>query len=442
MSSSINIIPTKLGQNIYAQGPSPQALSLTNRLLQENHDTLHIFFRDLNGHNHLAHNLLTRLVLGATPEQLQAAYDDDLPTQRAMPPLDPVIVDKLSDKSYFESQITKTSQYTNFLRFFEKEIFRQGSWKDAVNEYVFSRSPIAKKILPLMYDGAYHPIIHLGLGVEFEQPGVIAEALAQAAAHDSFGTDYFFLEVEKRAAEQNGEGESLVNLLQRIRHTPKLVEAGRVQGLIGTMKMKSSILINVADEIIDITSRFKVTKKNLEEKTAEMLNLCAYMAGAAQRIKDSCQPKIDFFFMHCVTSSLFFSVLIRQDWIAMQDKVRLVEWKGRLDLMWYAVCGAPDLDIEFVRGYKGEKTGDMSWEELFRVVNQQHDDGHVAKVVRALKNGEEICGRFENQDEFLVKGDMWLKIAKMAYETTIETSMQNRWVLMAGLEGAWKEFEV
>ncbi|KAL5002077.1 hypothetical protein BDV10DRAFT_130180 [Aspergillus recurvatus] len=441
MSSSINIVSTKLGQNIYAQTPPPQALSLTNRLLQQNHDTLHIFFRNLNGHNHLVHNLLTRLVLGATPEQLQTAYDDDLPTQRAMPPLDPSIVEKLSDKTHFESQITKIDQYTNFLRFFEGEIDRRGSWKDVVNEYVFSRSPIAEKILPLMYDGAYHSIIHLGLGAEFEQPGVIAEALAQAAAHDSFGTDYFFHTAEGRAIERNGEGESLVNLLQRIRETPKLVEAGRVQGLIGTMKMKKSILVNAANEILDIASRFKVTEETLARKTAEMLNLCAYMAGAAQRKRDGYKPKIDFFFMHCVTSSIFFSVLGRQDWIPVRDKVRLVEWKGRLDLMWYAVCGVPELDIEFVRSYKGERTGDMSWEELFAVVNEQHDDGHVAKFVRALKNGEEVCAQFEDGEEFMVKRGMWLRIARMAYETTIETNMQNRWVVMAGMDGAWKDFK-
>ncbi|KAL4904927.1 hypothetical protein BDW74DRAFT_168101 [Aspergillus multicolor] len=417
MSSSINIISTKLSQNIYAQTPSPQAFSLTNSLLQENHDTLHIFFRDLNGHSHLVHNLLIRL----------AAYDDDLPTQRAMPPFDPAIVDKLSDKGFFESQITKIDQYTSFLRFFEKEIVRRGSWKDAVNEYVFSRSAIAEKMLSLMFDGAYHPIIHLGLGVEFEQPGIIAEALAQAAAHASFGTDYFFFEAEEQATEQKGLSQSLVNLLQRTRDTPKLVQAGRAQGLIGTMKMNNSILVDAAEEILDIVSLFKVTEENLERKTAEMLNLCAYTAGAAQRAKDSYQPKIDFFFMHCVTSSIFFSVLIRQGWIAGRDK--------------YAVCGVPKLDVELVKGYKGEKTGNMSWEELFKAVSEQHDDGHVAKFVRALKNGEKACRRFEYGGDFMVKGDMWLPIARMAYETTIETSMQNRWVLMAGMDGAWKEFK-
>lgn len=387
------------------------------------------------------HNLLSRLVLGATPTQLQTAYDDDFPTQRAMPPLDENTVSLLADKTYFKSQITNIDQYTNLLRFFEKEIDSRG-WKDVVNEYVFSRDEVAETLLPLMYDGAYHSIIHLGLGVEFEQPGVIAEALAQAAAHDSFDTDYFFHTAEQKAAaaaEKGGKGsygESLVNLLTEIRSTPNLVEAGRVQGLIGTMKMKKAVLVRAGDQIIDIASRFRVSEEDLERKTAEVLNLCAYMAGAAAK-RDGFVEKIDFFFMHCVTSSIFFSVLARQDWISVRDRVRLVEWKGRLDLMWYAVCGVPELDVDSVKEYRGEKTGDIGWEQLFQLVNGQHDDGHVAKFVRAVKNGEEACRKFEDEEDFMVKGDMWLRIARMAYETTIETTMQTRWVVMAGMDTAW-----
>ncbi|KAL4968750.1 uncharacterized protein BDV14DRAFT_211329 [Aspergillus stella-maris] len=363
----------------------------------------------------------------ASPAQLQTAYDDDLPTQRAMPPFDMGIVKCMADKDYFEAQIGKIDQYSD-------------GWKTIVNEYVFSRSAIAEKILPLMYDGAYHSIIHLGLGAEFNQPGFIAEALAQAAAHDSFGTDTFFLSSESKASEDiaaggSKEGKTLVSLLDDIRNTPALIEAGRVPGLIGTMKMKKSVLVKAGEEIISIASKFRVTPETLERKTAEVLNLCAYLAGAAQR--DGYARKIDFFFMHCVTSSIFFSVLIRQDWISLGDKVRLVEWKGRLDLMWFVVCGVPDLDIGAVSGYIGEKTGDMSWEELFIAVNEQHDDGHVAKFVRALKNGEEVCREFEGHDDFMVKGDMWLKIARMSYDTTIDTTMQTRWVVMAGMESAW-----
>jgi hypothetical protein len=35
------------------------------------------------------------------------------------------------------------------------------SWKETVNKYVFSRSKVAEKMLARLYEGAYHPIIHL-----------------------------------------------------------------------------------------------------------------------------------------------------------------------------------------------------------------------------------------------------------------------------------------
>jgi hypothetical protein len=32
-------------------------------------------------------------------------------------------------------------------------------------------------------------------------------------------------------------------------------------------------------------------------------------------------------------------------------------------------------------------SADMGWKELYAAVNKEHDDGHVAKMIRALKNG-------------------------------------------------------
>ncbi|KAL5356057.1 hypothetical protein BJX96DRAFT_185540 [Aspergillus floccosus] len=428
------------GKAKFPRGTPLSALTLTNQLLQQNHNELHIFFRDMNGHNHLVHNLLTRLALGASPAQLQTAYDDDLPTQRAIPPHHDEVIKNMSDATYLEDKITQINHYPNFLRFFEQQIDAKG-WQAVVQEYVFSRSSVAEKILPLMYDGAYHSIIHLGLGVEFNQPSIIAEALAQAAAHDSFETDWFFHTVEKKAeAVPPNESGLLVDLLQEIAGNEALVNAAKTEGFIGTMKMKRCVFATPAgEEMTSIASRFRVTEETLEQRTAEMISFCAYMAGAAQRAGKA--RKVDFFFMHCVTSSILVSVLARQPWIAVADRVRLVEWKGRLDLAWYAVCGVPALDLVDVENYAGSPSGEMGWTELFRVVNEQHDDGHVAKFVRALKHGEEVSAPYVADETisrgFPVQGDLWLKIARMAYDTTLGLPPMAKWVVMTGMNKAW-----
>lgn len=435
-SSQIHLSKDHLG--ICRAGDSTaECLELTNRLLQKNHDELHIFFRDMNGHNHLVHNLLTRLALGASPAQLQAAFDDDLPTQRPMPPLGPGVVRQMADENYFYERIGKIDHYANFLSFFEQQIEKR-SWRDVVNEYVFSRSRIADALLPLMYDGAYHSIIHLGLGVEFEQPSIIAEALAQAASHASFDTDAFFLDTEQQALKSPDPDKPLFDLLHDVASNKDLRNAARTEGFIGTMKMKRCIFPGASgDALREIAARFRVRPDNLEHRTAEMMNICAYLAGATQRAGHA--RKIDFFFMHCVTSSIFLTVLARQSWISVENRARMVEWKGRLDLAWYVTCGMPALDISDVVEYRGQPSGNMDWNELFKAVNEQHDDGHVAKFVRALKNGSDMGKPFERQAGFPVKGDMWLKVARMAYDTTLDLPGPAMWVMMTGMDQAWAQ---
>lgn len=73
--SKVQLSPEHLGvyrvPNISAGSPEE-----ANRLLQKNHDEIHMFWRDANGHNHTVHNILTSLALGATPTELQQAFDD------------------------------------------------------------------------------------------------------------------------------------------------------------------------------------------------------------------------------------------------------------------------------------------------------------------------------------------------------------------------------
>jgi hypothetical protein len=434
-SSQILLSANHLG--IIRGDDSPtESLELANRLLQRNHDELHIFFRDMNGHNHLVHNLLTRLALGASPAQIQTAFDDDLPTQRPMPPLDLDVVEQLADEAYFYERIGQITHYTNFLVFFEQQIEKR-PWPDVVNEYVFNRGRIAEALLPLMYDGAYHSLIHLGLGAEFEQPSIIAEALAQAAAHASFDTDAFFLGAEKQALQSPADpNKPLIELLHDIAANDDILSAARTEGFIGTMKQKRCIFPGASGEALRaVVAQFRVTPDNISRRLAEMTNICAYLAGATQRAGHV--RKVDFFFMHCVTSSIFLTVLARQPWLSAENKVRLVEWKGRLDLAWYASCGVPDIDLTDVVEYRGQPSGDMDWSALFAAVNDQHDDGHVAKFVRALKNGADISRPFEEDESFPVQGDMWLKIARMAYDTTLDLPGPAKWVVMAGMDQAW-----
>ena len=89
--------------------------------------------------------------------------------------------------------------------------------------------------------------------------------------------------------------------------------------------------------------------------------------------------------MHNVTSSIFLTILIQQFWISTANKARPVEWKCRLDLVWYVSCGRPELDGSDISEYEGGPADGMVQDKLYKTINAMHDDGHVAKFVRALK---------------------------------------------------------
>jgi hypothetical protein len=176
----------------------------------------------------------------------------------------------------------------------------------------------------------------------------------------------------------------------------------------------------------------------LQRRTAEMISTCAFFAGAAQR--EGRKRKIDFFYMHTVTSSIFFTVLIHQEWIKLEDRVRLVEWKARLDLAWYAVSGSAPLDANAISGYTNKESDNMGWTDLFSAVNKEHDDGHAAKFIRALKNGEQVSKEFEEGEweaYFPMKGDMWLKLARMCQDTTKGLPTDLKWVPFTGFDQPW-----
>ena len=413
------------------------SIQKANRLLQKNHEEWHMFFRDRAGHNHIAHSILTCLALGGAPEDIQRAYDDGVGIQRPIPEVDAVTVDKLADEEFFYQTLGTITQYTSFLVFFQHQMEEHG-WKETVNKYVFSRSKVAEKMLARLYEGAYHPIIHLGLGIEFQQPGIIAEALAQAAAHDDSHISTLFEACEAQAgiAYPPANPKSLIQLLNETRANETIRTAPRWEDF--GNKMRDGVVGRANLEMAYIASQFIVKPEDLERRTAEMISVCAYMAGASQR--PARKRKIDFFYMHTLTSSIFFSVLIKQDWIKIEDRVRLVEWKGRLDLAWYVVSGSAELYEDAVTGYHNDFSAEMGWKELYAAVNKEHDDGHVAKMIRALKNGQEASRPFEEKhpDVFVVKGDMWLKIARMALDTTKDCQTDQKFVNFTGFDMGWK----
>lgn len=417
------------------------ALEKANELLQRNHDDHHIFWRDVGGHNHIPHSVLSVLALGGGPSEIQRAFDDGVTIQRPIPPLDKAAVQALHNPDTFREHIGDLSHYTNYLVFFKEEIAVKG-WPAVLQEHVFSKTANAETIFAQLYEGAFHPIIHLGFGVEFELPAIIAEGLAQAAVHDSANIEGFFKlseELAAAAATQSVPSKTLLALYDEVRATDKIRTAAKVQE--GPVRVREGVIGRAGAEIAALAAQWRVaahTEAALARATAEAINLAAYSAGAAHRAGKT--RRVDFFHMHNVNASIFLSVFNRLPWLSLEDKIRFVERKARLDLVWYAAGSAPELKLEWVDGYQATHTKGLDWEGLYRVVNAAHDDGHVAKFVRAIKHGEQASKEYESgegSEDFPVKGEAWFKLAQLAYDSTLGLGPDDKWIWGAGFDPLW-----
>ena len=151
--------------------------------------------------------------------------------------------------------------------------------------------------------------------------------------------------------------------------------------------------------------------ENASEENMLIMILLVYYTSAAQR--PSKVVKFDFFLIHTVNSSIFFSKILALPFLTTRAKLRLLEMKGRMDLLMYISRNTPELYVDEITRYPVKN----DWDTIISHGNTHpHDDGHLSKLVRALKNGESVCRPFEGQAKergLKITGDMWLKIGNM-----------------------------
>ena len=416
----------------HTPGITAEAAKVGSELLQKNHDNNHIFFNRSGFHNHIAHHLLTTFALGATPQQLQHAFDNNIGYQRPQYPVDTRNVQIMTDRSKFKEFLGKEQYFHDYEIFFRKEIEAKG-WQAVLNEHLFAGDEHAESLLTRMYAGFYHPIIHLGFGVEFEQPAIIVEALAQAAIHDNW-TAKFLYDAENKAKEGKTPSKSMVQLLKDCRANQKIKNSPHFDD---PNKVRDGVLVRAPNEMIELCSQWRVSPDEIEKKTAEMINGNAWFAGAAQMPPK--QVKFDFFYIHCLNCSIFFDSFLKQKWLSDENKCRLLEWKGRFDLALYVSRGSPELRQDEITQYE-PKHKDDGWHEIIKRIDAVEDDGHASKLVRALAHGEVFCKNFESQykEEFPVQGDMWLKLGHMAIDSVEGEHPEGRWVRNCGFSESWE----
>ncbi|GIJ88145.1 hypothetical protein Asppvi_007062 [Aspergillus pseudoviridinutans] len=440
MATPSVIALTSADTGMYDIGVNGDSLATVNQFLQENHDRYHPFFNDKGFHNHITHYMLAALALGATPWQLTRAFEQEKAIQRAQLPPNASNVAQLSDEIFFRNSLGQEVFYTDFLVFFQNQIAAKGV-ASVLNEHLFSRTKKAELLFTRLFASFLHPLIHLGYGVEFNQPAIVAEALAQTAVHKNevavvmLGTEAAAPATAGQTETKKQDAPSLLDLLSEVQSK----EGVRDASCWGDGSWIEDIpLTKAPEELWNIAAKWRVTADELEARTAEMINVNAYFCGAAQMPPKEC--KLDFFLIHNLNCSIFFAAFLKQDWLAVQDKIRLLEWKGRFDVISYAARGSPKLDLQEIRNYKPRRPG-TGWKDLFRRVNDFDDDSHVTKFLRGLAHGQRFCLPYQGNVCFPLPDELWLQIGHMAMDSTEkEPVARNRWVRGAGFPSQWDHF--
>lgn len=134
------------------------AATKAETLLKANHDKFHVFWNLKGYHNHQVHYLLTAYALGASPEQLQSAFDTNLNYQRPRQPIDETLVKKFNDERYFKSLMGNDAYFNDYTAFFQRKFEEEGGYPSVVNKYLFSRAELADDLLVGLHAGENHSL--------------------------------------------------------------------------------------------------------------------------------------------------------------------------------------------------------------------------------------------------------------------------------------------
>ena len=406
--------------------------------------------------------ILSLWALGASPEQINKHAERNMKCALPPPkPADEATVAGLSDMKNLEKTIGQEECYQDLIVFFEREIERLGV-EPTLQRYLLGDGEFARSIYPRLYHGYVHSIMHVGLGLEFDQPSILAEGLAEAVVHDEpWYTEYFDL----CRSVANSTSESRITLLeayQACTQDPVITKAmdwtlaaqfkppedgwDSVMGFTPPTEepWRDRAWGRAGKNLAAITGRWSVRPdEDLERAAAEVINTSIYVTCSAMRPPH--EFRVDFFIMHVVNATYWLQSYMQLPSVSREVKAKLIEDSGRLLTFMSAGVAMPALHPEVLEQHV-MKTNDgkgTDWEGLFAKACNHSDDGHMIKFIRALANGEKKSQPYAGQPGFPMRQDMFLKAANAVLDNTSDTPMlflrHFDLIRGVGLKEAWDE---
>jgi len=362
-------------------GITPETQRTTQQLLDTNHEKYHIFFTKGGLHNHLVHHVLAAYSLGANPDRLKEIYEFHAADQRPKPP--PQIT--ITQENWTE-HLGNPDLWTDYLNFFDEVVVNDGLDK-ALITYGMHRL-----MLPRLVSGALHPLIHVGYGIEFQEPKILAEGLAQAAVHDNRMDGI----LDDKYFNEPGDSNATINdILTAVREEMRFDNLRREDFKIAPLVKKAGGAIREHAHRWGIPE----TKEGVERRMRELYESMVLLYAATAQRPGHSAVKLDFFLMHALTSVFFVQVLLPH--MSILHQIRLLRAHFTSCLAFYISRGRPQLypDI-LLQPHANKVTPPPPWDAnpWLEIISEAiaGPDVHVIKVIRALVFAEEKWGGGES----------------------------------------------
>lgn len=189
-------------------------------------------------------------------------------------PLEREVVQKMHDLETYVKCMGNEKYYNDFLSFYASELEAKGL-QSTLDTYLFGNSNHAFSLFGRLFAGLLHPLIHLGFGLEFDQPAIVAEAMAQAAVHENWLSPVL-VDAEEKAKAYDGPERNLMEIMQQLKADKDIKALVQWED---DNKVRDGIMKRGQEKVTKVIGQWKVKEDELEEKTAEMIsNVCKLFA--------------------------------------------------------------------------------------------------------------------------------------------------------------------
>ncbi|KAI8713383.1 hypothetical protein NCS52_01282600 [Fusarium sp. LHS14.1] len=428
----IHIAPANTG--LWNIKQSEEAAQTTTETLQKDLEDHHVFLNNVGFHDYIPHHLLALYGTGASAD-IQKAYDLRHPLQRpVVSQHQDAVKDLIAHWDHASKYLGKEEHYPDFLAYFQRAIEREG-YESVIKTYLLKGDDSANDLLLRLHAGVVHPLVQLMYGLEWEQPAIVAQALAQTCVHNVEGLDQLLLAGEQKAnaTPRSTKMPSLLSMYEKVKMDPQLAGSVRIED---KSKIEDGIIQRGKEPMLAILEQVHVEPEELDERTAEMFHAIILVASSAA-IHPPHDVKYDFFFMHHVNSSLMYLTINSQSWLSTADKVRLLEWKIWLDLVQYVARGCPAISLESIESYVPKHPYEESIREIGMKLYDFGGDGHAIKQARATAICHELMVEYKDKSWVVLKDEsIWKKIQHMVVDAVEGPGVL--YVRSTGFDEAWK----